>query len=188
MEKWGLFPEQLLFADPYSSHFSCFNVGPSKGLHSIRNIYSHVSSPEDAVLQEISIWKYPSVPQWSSTSCKVLLKHLKDFLPSSLFDHDVTRLFITLFPSLLIPTNCFPFLKIYFPRGTTSMAERLSCAMHESIGGTWNCLCPSQHSHSLSSQTALHSLYGQGLGTCTKDNLEFPELVMSSTANTDRVI
>lgn len=116
-------------------------------------------------------------------AAKSLLQHLNHFLPSSFFDHGVTRLFITLFPSLFISMTCFPLSKIHFPRGTASMAERLSCVMCESVGATWNCWCPSQHSYSLSSQSPLPSPYGRGLGTCTSDNLEFPELVMSSAAN-----
>lgn len=127
---------------------------------------SDIPTPRWALQKTQSFRKYPSSPQWSSTGCKVL-QHLKDFLPSSFFDRDVTGLFITVFPSLLIAPECFPVFKKHFPRGTASMDERLSCAMHGPVGGTWNCLCPSQHSHSRSSQTPFHSSYGQGLGTCT---------------------
>lgn len=60
-------------------------------------------------------------------AAKSLLQHLKHFLPSSFFDHDVPGLLITLFPSLLTATKCFPFFEIRFPRGTSSMAGAQLC-------------------------------------------------------------
>lgn len=168
-------PEQVLYANPYSLHFSPVSVWVlPRGCTP-----SEISAPVWALQKMQSFRKYPSAPQ----AAKSLLQHLNHFLPSSFFDHGVTRLFITLFPSLFISMTCFPLSKIHFPRGTASMAERLSCVMCESVGATWNCWCPSQHSYSLSSQSPLPSPYGRGLGTCTSDNLEFPELVMSSAAN-----
>lgn len=125
--------------------FPCFNVGPSEGLHS-RSICSHVGSPEDAVLQEISI-------------CSTVALHRLQSLCSSTWSTSFPPPSSTMmsqgcsshfFPHSSLPQSVFPFLKYVFPEALPAWLG-LSCAMLESAGGTWNCSCPSWLSHSLSS-------------------------------------
>lgn len=133
MENWGQSRTAPFCQSLFLTLFPCFNVGPSEGPHTFRNIYTHVGPPEDAVLQEISI-------------CSTVVLHRLQSLCSSAwstsFPPPLTMISqgcsSHIFPHSSLPQSFFPFLKYIFPEALPAWlrGSAVSCMNQLEASGT----------------------------------------------------